>query len=189
MGVSLSAQGISLLYSLLLGIAAALFYDLLRAIRMRRRRLRLLTEVLDAAYCVVLAALCFFFALRIGGGDLRIYMLFGALLGAVVYFALLAPLFRPLWDFWAETLFALLRLLRLPFCCLKSFYGKLTKLCKRLFLFCENCFIIKSYERSALRARRGNGQKEGHFYGRKAKKAHWSAHRRRDSATSDHRGR
>lgn len=135
MGVSLPAQVSSLLYSLLLGIAAALLYDLLRAVRMRRKRLRLLSEALDVLYCVSLAALCFFFALRIGGGELRIYMLLGALLGAVFYFALLADLFRPLWDFWAETLFALLHLLRLPFRFLKTFYGKLTKLCKRLFLF------------------------------------------------------
>ena len=72
MGVSLPAQVSSLLYSLLLGIAAALLYDLLRAVRMRRKRLRLLSEALDVLYCVFLAALCFFFSLRIGRGELRI---------------------------------------------------------------------------------------------------------------------
>ena len=189
MGVSLPAQVSSLLYSLLLGIAAALLYDLLRAVRMRRKRLRLLSEVLDVLYCVFLAALCFFFSLRIGGGELRIYMLLGALLGAVFYFALLAALFRPLWDFWAETLFALLRLLRLPFRFLKMFYGKLTKLCKRLFLFSENCFIIKLYGRSARRARRRIGQKEELVHGSKAKKAHQSAHHRRHTAAAHTRRR
>ena len=97
MGVSLGAQAQGFLASLLLGAALALLYDLLRAIRLRRRTSNALTAALDALYCLLLAALSFLFALRVGGGELRLFMLFSALAGAIAYFALLAPLLRPLW--------------------------------------------------------------------------------------------
>lgn len=186
MGTSLSEQASSLLYAVLLGVAAALLYDLLRALRLHRRRSRALTGVLDAVYCAVLALLAFAFSLRIGGGELRLYMLLAALCGAAVWFALIAPLLRPLWTFWAETFFALLRLLRLPFYALKSFYGKLTKLCKRLFLFSRNCFIIKAYERSARQAYRKTAKREGQRHGKTAEKTNQSADRCRDRAASRH---
>ena len=189
MGVSLSEQATALACALALGGAAALLYDLLRAIRFRRRRSRLLTDALDALYCLALAVLFFAFALRIGGGELRLYMLFAAFLGAALYFALLARLFRPLWDFWAGTFFALLRLLRLPLDALKIFYGKLTKLCKRLFLFLRNCFIIKAYRRSVRRIDRRSGRKEERTHGRQSERTHGRVHAPRDRGTADHRHR
>ena len=99
MGFTLHAQGQSFLASLLLGAALALLYDLLRAIRLRRRSSGALTAALDALYCAALALLPFLFALRIGGGELRLFMLLAGILGAVVYFTLCARLLRPLWAF------------------------------------------------------------------------------------------
>ena len=109
MGVSLSGQAQGFFAALLLGVSLSLLYDLLRAVRLRRAARRRLTGALDALYCALAALLTFLFALRVGGGELRLYMLFAALLGAVCYFALCARLLRPLWDFWAEVLFAPLR--------------------------------------------------------------------------------
>ena len=189
MGVSLSAQIISLLYALALGTAAALLYDLLRAIRMHRRRSRALTNALDTLYCLLLAALCFAFALHIGGGELRLYMLFAAIGGTALYFLLFSRFLRPLWDFWAETLFALLRLLRLPIHGAKTLCDKLTKLCKRLFLFFQNCFIIALYRQSARRAYRRNAMEGAHQHGRKAEKARKRVHRDRNHRTADDRRR
>ena len=134
MGVSLDAQAQDFLASLLLGAALALLYDLLRAIRLRRKASGALTGALDALYCLLLALLSFFFALRIGGGELRLFMLLSALLGAVLYFALLARCLRPLWAFWADVLFALLaRQCRSG--CSKNFMVNLPNFAKGTFFF------------------------------------------------------
>ena len=107
MGVSLSEQARCFLASLLLGFILSLLYDLLRAVRLRRATKRRFTSALDLLYCAAFALLTFLFALRIGGGELRLYMLCSALFGAVSYFTLCARLFRPPWAFWAEVLCSL----------------------------------------------------------------------------------
>ena len=67
-----------------LGAASAMVYDLLRTVRLRRRRDRRLTGLLDVLYTAVLGLLLLWFALRIGQGELRLYMLTGVALGAAV---------------------------------------------------------------------------------------------------------
>ena len=62
--------------SILLGAAAGLLYDLLRAVRQRCPRL---TGALDAVYCTGLCCALFFFTLRRAQGILRGYVLLGAL--------------------------------------------------------------------------------------------------------------
>ena len=101
MGIEIGAQLDALWRSLFLGAAFALLYDGLRALRLRRRTRRALTDLLDALYCLFLAAALLAFTLRIGQGELRLYMLAFIALGAYLSFALLSPLLRPLWDFWA----------------------------------------------------------------------------------------
>ena len=108
--MSLSEQARCFLASLLLGFILSLLYDLLRAVRLRRATKRRFTSALDLLYCAAFALLTFLFALRIGGGELRLYMLCSAFFGAVSYFTLCARLFRPLWAFWAEVLFSFARL-------------------------------------------------------------------------------
>ena len=68
----------------------------------RRNYQSALTDLLDALYCLFLAAALLAFTLRIGQGELRLYMLAFIALGAYLSFALLSPLLRPLWDFWAD---------------------------------------------------------------------------------------
>ena len=121
MGIEIGAQLDALWRSLFLGAALALLYDGLRALRMRRRTRRALTDLLDALYCLFLAAALLAFTLRVGRGELRLYMLAFALLGAVLSFTLLSPLLRPLWDFWAGCLFAFARLLRAPLLLAKKY--------------------------------------------------------------------
>lgn len=127
--MSLSEQARCFLASLLLGFILSLLYDLLRAVRLRRATKRRFTSALDLLYCAAFALLTFLFALRIGGGELRLYMLCSALFGAVSYFTLCARLFRPLWAFWAEVLFSFARLAAAPLRWLQKVYGKLAKLC------------------------------------------------------------
>ena len=129
--MSLSEQARCFLASLLLGFILSLLYDLLRAVRLRRATKRRFTSALDLLYCAAFALLTFLFSLRIGGGELRLYMLCSALLGAVSYFTLCARLFRPLWAFWAEVLFSFARLAAAPLRWLQKVYGKLAKLSQK----------------------------------------------------------
>jgi len=151
-------------------VALGLVYDLLRALRLRRER-RGLTTLLDALYCALLALSAIVFALRVGDGELRLYMLLAALAGAFVYARLCAPLLRPVWTFWAETLYELVHLLCMPLQETEKIYGKLAKLCKRYFLFLKNDIIIHDYRRYAARAYRTSAKKGAEANGGKTEKA------------------
>ena len=72
MGIEIGAQLDALWRALFLGAAFALLYDGLRALRLRRRTRRALTDLLDALYCLFLAAALLAFTLRIGQGELRL---------------------------------------------------------------------------------------------------------------------
>ena len=161
MGIEIGAQLDALWRSLFLGAAFALLYDGLRALRLRRRTRRALTDLLDALYCLFLAAALLAFTLRIGQGELRLYMLAFIALGAYLSFALLSPLLRPLWDFWADCLFAFARLLRAPLLLVKKYSGKLHKFAKKLFHFSRRTLIIENYKRSARRSPRAAARRGG----------------------------
>ena len=109
-----AAQLRDLLFSVALGAAAAFIYDLLRAARLLDRRDKVLTHLLDGLFVVALAVLTLFLGLHLGEGQLRLFMLSGAALGAVVWFALFSPLLRPVWDLWCASLVALCHLLAKP---------------------------------------------------------------------------
>ena len=64
--------------AILLGMAAALLYDLLRAFRLRLPRL---TSALDILYCMAAGLAVFLFMLRRAQGQLRLYLLLGAVGG------------------------------------------------------------------------------------------------------------
>ena len=169
MGTVIGEQALTLAAAVLLGAALALLYDLLRALRLRRRGSRALTAVLDTLYVAALAVSGLAFALRLGGGELRLYAIVFGLCGAWAYGALLSPVLRPLWNFWARTLFELLRLARAPFRALARWRRNLHKICKRLFLFYRRSYIIGSYGRYARRARHAAERREGLRYGIQAK--------------------
>ncbi len=109
-----AAQLRDLLSSVALGAAAAFIYDLLRAARLLDRRDKVLTHLLDGLFVVSLAVLTLFLGLHLGEGQLRLFMLSGAALGAVVWFAIFSPLLRPVWDLWCASLVALCHLLAKP---------------------------------------------------------------------------
>ena len=91
-----------------LGAAGGLVYDVLRAARLLDRRDRLLTHLLDALFVALLGAGVLWLALVVGEGELRLYMVTGMALGAVLWFYLFSRLLRPVWDFWAAALVAVL---------------------------------------------------------------------------------
>lgn len=126
-----------------LGAASAMVYDLLRTVRLRRRRDRQLTGLLDGLYIAVLGFLLLWFALRIGQGELRLYMLTGVALGALLYSLTLPPLLRPLWDFWLDAAVALCRLLCRPAALAARWLKKAAAFLKKHFSFRRTCATIK----------------------------------------------
>lgn len=130
-----SAQLRQLLLSVALGACAAFVYDLLRAARLLDRRDHLLTHLLDGLFTAALAVLTLFLGLRLGEGHLRLFMLSGAALGAVLWFWLLSPLLRPVWDIWCASLAAVLVLLAKPAKLFLSFVKKGAAAIKKGFSF------------------------------------------------------
>lgn len=65
------------------------------------------------------------YTLRAAGGELRLYLAVGMVLGAGLYFLAFSALLRPLWDFWIDVAASFLHLCALPlqlgkFFCKKS---------------------------------------------------------------------
>ena len=79
--------------SILLGLSAGLLYDLLRPFRVRAPRA---TGWLDGAYCLAVGGAMFLFLLRRGAGQLRGFVILGAVGGAVLYFCAFSEPLRPL---------------------------------------------------------------------------------------------
>ena len=86
--------------ALALGWAAGLLYDLLRTARLALRR-RWVTHVTDLLYVLAVGWALLRFALTIGQGELRLYVLPCAALGSIGYLYLFSRWLRPLWRFWA----------------------------------------------------------------------------------------
>lgn len=126
-----------------LGAAGGLLYDVLRSARLLDRRDRRLTHVMDALFVVLLGAGVLWLALVVGGGELRLYMASGVLLGAVVWFGLFSALLRPVWDLWAAALGETGRLLWLPFALAGRLIKKWAAVVKKGFSFWKKCVTIK----------------------------------------------
>lgn len=143
-----------------LGWALGLLYDLLRALR-HRSPWPALAAALDGAYGLTLFWLIFLFALRVGGGELRLFLLAGLTLGAAVFFLLCSAPLRPLWDLWAKGLARLGRLMTAPLRLFRRLAKKFRQRTKKLFHFLRKCYIIsyrKQYSRPARRRGRSHGR-------------------------------
>ena len=82
-------------------------------------------------------------ALVVGEGELRLYMVTGMLLGGVVWFCLLSPLLRPVWDFWVTALVETGRLLWSPFALLGRLIKKCAAAVKKYFSFWQKCVTMR----------------------------------------------
>lgn len=82
---AVSVQTLEFLYSALLGIAAGVFYDLLRVIRTYTSEKRWITGIFDAFFWIVASFSLFAFILTYSGGHMRWYILVGVFCGGFVY--------------------------------------------------------------------------------------------------------
>ncbi|MBR5571906.1 MAG: septum formation initiator family protein [Oscillospiraceae bacterium] len=130
-----SAQLRELLASIALGAGAAFLYDVLRTARLLDRKDRLLTHLLDGLFVVALAVGALFLSFSLGSGELRLFMLTGAALGAVVWFSLFSKWLRPVWEIWCTSLVAAVLLLLKPLLFLWNLLQKGCRLAKKGFSF------------------------------------------------------
>ena len=128
-----SAQLRELLLSVALGAGVAFIYDVLRTARLLDRRDRLLTHLLDGLFVVALGALALFLSFSLGQGQLRLFMLSGGALGALLWSALFSRLLRPVWEIWCAALVAAVQLLLKPLLFL-------WRLLQKGFLMAKKCF-------------------------------------------------
>ena len=143
--------------AILLGMAAALLYDLLRAFRLRLPRL---TSALDILYCMAAGLAVFLFMLRRAQGQLRLYLLLGAVGGGVLFFTAFSPFLRPVWDFWVDTLAFLLHLTAIPLRGAENLCKKIGRWGKNLF-YSQMLYNKKHQARQkALQRRRAAWQEQ-----------------------------
>lgn len=93
MALSIRAQVLSLLLALALGLGLGLLYDAIRPVRRRGR-----DTLWDGLFCLCAAGVAFFLAMRAENGVLGTGELLLCLLGLLVYFWLLSPVFLPLFE-------------------------------------------------------------------------------------------
>lgn len=132
MEVDIAQQLRTLLLSISLGLGGALVYDLLRAVRLRKKKAKALTHLLDGVFVGAVACVLLYLCAIKGGGTLRLYMVLGILFGAVLWFVLPGPYCRELWAFWVDVAVQAVKLLVKPFAVIFS-AGK--KVAKKVFLF------------------------------------------------------
>lgn len=156
MELDIAAQGRTLLLCLSLGMGGGLLYDLLRAVRLRRRSSAPLTHLLDALFVLAAAWVLLYLCAVKGGGALRIYMVAGLVLGAVFWFALPSGYCRELWDAWAEAAVWAVRLFLTPVRWAAAAVKKSAPAVKKGFLFCRRCATMgeKRTVRTVERRRR-----------------------------------
>lgn len=147
-GNVVSQQLMMFLRSIALGAALGLTYDLLGALRTLGGKLW--GALLDALYCLLAVTALFFFVLA-GSGELRIFVLAGALGGAVLFFCLLSRPLRPLWAFW-------LQILLTPVALARGLLRKCGENFKKLFSFAGAWVTM---ERKRWRGRKLSAPREG----------------------------
>lgn len=132
MGNEIPLQLTQFLRSILLGSTLALFYDLTRALRVPLGRT---WEVLLDILVSIGSVLSVFLFIMAEDGELRLFILFGAIGGAILFFSLLSAPMRPIWSFWID-----LALLPVQLC--NTLVQKLFLFFKKAFSFFRKWFTI-----------------------------------------------
>lgn len=164
MEIRISQQLLLFGQSVLAGIAAAVLYDLLRPLRLR---LPALQPWVDGSFCLWVGLSLFLLALRQNLGELRGFVLLGAVGGAVLFFSALSNLLRDVWDFWFSVLCRWVQLLLFPLRRFLLLEKKIKRYGKNIFYFAKKYYTMKGVGSFANR-------RKGAHYGKKASK-HQSA--------------
>ena len=129
-----------------LGCGAMLVYDLLRTVRLARRR-RAATHETDRLEVLAGGGALLRCALSSGRGELRLYVLPCAALGAFFSLKVLAPIFRPVWRFWLEAAVQMGRYLWRPVQLFWHFCKKVWHSAEKVIAFLKKNSKIKIYRK------------------------------------------
>lgn len=141
MGNEIPLQLTQFLRSILLGSTLALFYDLTRTLRLLGGRT---WEVLWDTLVGISSVLSVFLFIMAEDGELRLFILFGALGGAILFFSLLSAPLRPIWSFWID-----LALLPVHLC--ETLLRKFFIFSKKVFSFFTKWFRIMGTPMRSIR--------------------------------------
>jgi len=128
MTVSVSEQLLQAAAALLLGGAAGLFYDCLRVLRKRIRRLAV-TVIMDILFWLLAGLGLFALGMGVGKGQVRLFMALCAAGGAVLYFAALSSEARWALDRFADLIARIFRVASAP---VRLFFKGLKKIAKKI---------------------------------------------------------
>ena len=165
----ISQQLFLFLGALLLGAVFGLAYDLLRAVH---RKFSRALVVCDLLFCAVVAAGLIGYTMHSAGGELRLYLALGSVLGAAAYFSTVSAALRPLWDFWMDFLLAFCRICAIPAIFLQKNLKKMKVRLKKHFHFWMKWVKIVNYkwEFVLIRRRRERNQSMRHQQAKQNKK-------------------
>ncbi|MBQ9679200.1 MAG: spore cortex biosynthesis protein YabQ [Ruminococcus sp.] len=193
MGFSLSDQTAYFLWSLVLGAALAVLYDVVRAVRMTVRAGRVHVMISDILFFTVCGVITSLFALPFNKGDVRAFILFGEAVGFLAYRLTLGAIMGKVYAFFARVI--------------RGFVQKTRKLLEKIFNFLLKAIVSivynvgvvidKSRKKAAenkkkKRAAKAKAKRQRRLYKERQneqKKKHQKAgHRGKDSARKKRRG-
>lgn len=144
MDFTISNQTVLFLYSCLVGAAFGVFYDIFRILRVALPCNKYFIFVQDLLFWASCAVATFFFLLITNSGEIRGFMIFGELLGVIIYYftigSFVYKIAKTMIRFIRKLLFGILRVLLRPFAWLfrkmKKFIlflgSKIKNICKKL---------------------------------------------------------
>jgi len=123
--IDIGVESVALLYSVLLGVASAVLYDVIRSVNKIFKPGAFLIFFLDIFYWSLLTLVFFVFFMVFTNGQVRMFALLGALAGFLFSFLFLSKIFMFLFC-------KILLLLRFIFNKIKDFFAHLGKAIKKI---------------------------------------------------------
>ncbi|MBQ9919839.1 MAG: spore cortex biosynthesis protein YabQ [Clostridia bacterium] len=135
--ISNTSQAVSFLYSIILGIIYALFYDFFRAVRIVKHHTAFSVFLQDLFYFFITAIVTFIYLLALTNGEIRAYVLVGILIGFLLFIFTISKYYIIALTFVLKLIFKFINLI------LKGFYIIIGKLDYLITIFLKNtlkCF-------------------------------------------------
>ncbi len=146
MDISITGQGLEFLYSILMGVGLGIVYDVMRIFR-GRIRFWIITAILDVVFWAVCSFAAFWFAMGIGGGQLRLFAMAGIAVGAAIHFLLLSRPVRAVGFFLADGTITLVQILLVPVNALLSVWQRVCRGFLKTFSYMDKQNRIKEHPR------------------------------------------
>lgn len=117
--LSMESQVMLFLTAALTGAVCAFIFDIFRLLRRVFKHPNILVQAEDVLYWLIVSFLMYYVMLLKNNGDIRFYSILGALLGMLLYFLTVSPLFLKasvaIAGFFKKVFTALIKIIMLPF--------------------------------------------------------------------------